>query len=218
MPNRWMKIVSGPIARIIARSDSSNPRIIAVMPTIDVMPITTPSTVSADRILFDRTVSNAVATTSLTRDALITMSWNGGSAALQGCRGRPRGRPEGLRDERPHDATSFPPQRLDRIQARGAHRRIQPEEEPHERGDADTERDRPRLDRRRHRRHRRDADRDRRSRHRADDAAEYRQHHRLGEHLRHDVRAPRARSEERRVGKECRSERSRYCDKDKSKG
>ena len=37
------------------------------MPTIDVMPMTTPSTVSPERILLVRTVSNAIATTSLTR-------------------------------------------------------------------------------------------------------------------------------------------------------
>ena len=35
------------------------------MPTIEVMPMTTPSTVSAERILLPRTVSNAIATTSL---------------------------------------------------------------------------------------------------------------------------------------------------------
>ena len=51
MPKRWTKIVFGPIARIMSRSDWSKPRIIAVMPTIDVMPMTTPSTVSAERIL-----------------------------------------------------------------------------------------------------------------------------------------------------------------------
>ena len=35
----------------MSRSDWSKPRIIAVMPTIDVMPMTTPSTVSPERIL-----------------------------------------------------------------------------------------------------------------------------------------------------------------------
>ena len=50
-PKRWTKMMSGPIARTESRSDSSKPRIIAVIPTIDVMPMTTPSTVSAERIL-----------------------------------------------------------------------------------------------------------------------------------------------------------------------
>ena len=44
----------------MSRSDWSKPRISAVMPTIDVMPMTTPSTVSAERILLVRTVSNAI--------------------------------------------------------------------------------------------------------------------------------------------------------------
>jgi hypothetical protein len=48
------------------RGGLSKPRIIAVMPTIDVMPMTTPSTVSAERILLVRIVSNAIATTSQT--------------------------------------------------------------------------------------------------------------------------------------------------------
>src|SRR5580704_8719519 len=101
------------------------------MPTIEVMPMTTPSTVSAERILLPRTVSNAIDTTSpkrLMRNAM-----------------RP---------------ASFPPQRLDRIEPRGPHRRIQAEEQPDERGDADAERDRPDLDRRRDRRERRDRERD----------------------------------------------------------
>ena len=50
----------GPIARIMSRSDWSKPRISAVMPTIDVMPMTTPSTVRPERILLVRTVSNAI--------------------------------------------------------------------------------------------------------------------------------------------------------------
>ena len=73
MPKRWTKIVFGPIAAIISRSDWSKPRIIAVMPTIDVMPMTTPSTVSAERILLPRTVSNAIATTSPSRPTLIAI-------------------------------------------------------------------------------------------------------------------------------------------------
>ena len=63
-PKRWTKIVFGPIAPIMSRSDWSKPRIIEVIPTIDVMPMTTPSTVSAERILFVRTVSNAIVTIS----------------------------------------------------------------------------------------------------------------------------------------------------------
>ena len=37
------------------------------MPTIDVMPMTTPSTVSAERILFDRNVSTDIVTISPSR-------------------------------------------------------------------------------------------------------------------------------------------------------
>src|SRR6476661_3077534 len=55
--NFWTKTVFGPRARIESRSDSSKPRISDVMPTIDVMPMTTPSTVSAERILLVRSVS-----------------------------------------------------------------------------------------------------------------------------------------------------------------
>ena len=46
-------------------SDESKPRISAVIATIDVMPITTPSTVSPERSLFVRTVSKAMTMTSL---------------------------------------------------------------------------------------------------------------------------------------------------------
>ena len=38
----------GPSSRKRSRSDSSKPRMSDVMPTIEVMPMTTPSTVSAD--------------------------------------------------------------------------------------------------------------------------------------------------------------------------
>src|SRR4051794_24717815 len=58
------KIVFGPSDRIMSRSELSNPRINAVIPTIEVMPITTPSTVSPDRILLPRSVSNAMRQTS----------------------------------------------------------------------------------------------------------------------------------------------------------
>ena len=51
------KMVFGPICPIESRSDWSNPRMSDVMPTIDVMPMTTPSTVSAERILLVRSVS-----------------------------------------------------------------------------------------------------------------------------------------------------------------
>src|SRR5438034_8237589 len=70
---RYRKMVLGPICRIKSRIDSSKPRTSAVMPTIDVMPITTPRTVRPERILFVRTVSNAIAITSLMRPNLIAM-------------------------------------------------------------------------------------------------------------------------------------------------
>ena len=46
----------------------------AVMPTIDVMPMTTPRTVNPERILLVRTVSNAIETTSLKSPVLTGMS------------------------------------------------------------------------------------------------------------------------------------------------
>src|SRR5262245_32720982 len=57
-------IVFGPSWRMLSRSDSSNPRISDVIPTIAVMPMTTPRMVSPERILFVRSVSNAIQTTS----------------------------------------------------------------------------------------------------------------------------------------------------------
>src|SRR5678815_5631295 len=48
----------------MSRSDSSKPRISEVMPTIDVMPMTTPRMVNAERILLVRSVSNAITATS----------------------------------------------------------------------------------------------------------------------------------------------------------
>ena len=63
-PNRCTKIVFGPSELIELRSDVSKPRISDVMPTIEVTPITTPSTVSAERILLLRSVSNAIAAVS----------------------------------------------------------------------------------------------------------------------------------------------------------
>ena len=66
-PNRWRKIVFGPIdVRMLSCSDVSKPRMSAVIATIDVMPITTPSTVSPERSLFVRTVSKAMTMTSRT--------------------------------------------------------------------------------------------------------------------------------------------------------
>src|SRR6476469_1099716 len=58
------KIVFGPSERIMSRSDESKPRMSDVIPTIDVMPITTPRTVNADRSLLPRRVSSAMRQTS----------------------------------------------------------------------------------------------------------------------------------------------------------
>ena len=63
-PNFCTMMVFGPSSRNRSRSDSSKPRISDVMPTIEVMPMTTPSTVSADRILLARSVSKDIATIS----------------------------------------------------------------------------------------------------------------------------------------------------------
>src|SRR6266851_1184952 len=100
----------------------------AVIPTIDVIPITTPRIVSAERILLVRTVSSAIATTSVSRPTRMIIARGVSS---------------------PQRARSFPSERLDRIEPRGPHRRIQTEEETDERRDADAEGDRPDFDRRR---------------------------------------------------------------------
>src|SRR5687767_1699606 len=57
--------VFGPSRRIDSCIDSSNPRMSDVIPTIDVIPMTMPSTVSADRILLTLNVSRAIAAVSL---------------------------------------------------------------------------------------------------------------------------------------------------------
>src|SRR5688572_11439996 len=62
--NRATKIVSDPMVLIESRSDSSNPRMSDVMPTIDVMPMTTPRIVSTERILLLRKVSQDIRTIS----------------------------------------------------------------------------------------------------------------------------------------------------------
>ena len=58
------KMVDGPRERIVSRSDSSNPRISEVMPTIEVIPMTTPRMVSPERSLLLRSVSSAIRQTS----------------------------------------------------------------------------------------------------------------------------------------------------------
>ena len=65
MPLNWAtKIVSDPNSRMVSRKDSSNPRMIAVMPTIEVMPISIPRIVKAERTFCVRIVSNAITTIS----------------------------------------------------------------------------------------------------------------------------------------------------------
>src|SRR5262245_35847890 len=128
-----------------SRIDSSKPRMSAVMPTIDVMPMTTPSTVSAERILLVRTVSNAITITSLKRPTRIAMI-SVPSARYPTCHESTRAR----------RTPSLSPQRFNRIEPRGAHRRIQTEEQPDDGRDADAEDDRPDFDGRRNRRQVRD--------------------------------------------------------------
>src|SRR5688572_410820 len=57
-------MVFGPSCSMLSRSELSKPRISDVMPTIDVMPMTTPRMVRAERSLLVRTVSSAMRTTS----------------------------------------------------------------------------------------------------------------------------------------------------------
>ena len=58
------KTVSGPISRMLSRSDSSKPRMSDVMPTMAVMPMTMPRMVSPDRIFWVRMVVTAITTIS----------------------------------------------------------------------------------------------------------------------------------------------------------
>jgi hypothetical protein len=62
-------IVFGPSWLIESRSDWSKPRIRDVIPTMDVIPMTTPSTVSAERILLARSVCSDMMTISWSRPA-----------------------------------------------------------------------------------------------------------------------------------------------------
>ena len=62
-------MVLAPACRTDSASPSLNPRMSEVIPTIEVMPMTTPSTVNAERILLERSVSNDMATISASRPA-----------------------------------------------------------------------------------------------------------------------------------------------------
>src|SRR5437879_566911 len=161
------------------------------MPTIDVIPMTTPRTVSADRILFAQMVSNAIAITSLSRATRMAMTTGAPETRTRRARRTPRERRQ-QRLARPSPCAravsvcSFASQRLDRFEARGPHRRIQTEKQTDDRGDADAERDRPCFDGGWNRRERGDGHRDHGAEDRADDAAEHRQPHRLRADLRQD--------------------------------
>src|SRR3989441_5147010 len=156
------KMVSGPSWRMPSRSDSSKPRIIAVMPTTAVIPMTMPSTVSPERSLFARSVSSAMTTTSLRSPYRI----KGPSCFF---------------------THSFPTECFDWIEPRGARRRIRAEEQTDTCCDPDAERHRPQLEPGRQRRDAADQLRDEEPERDSDDAAEGRERDRLGEHLRHDV-------------------------------
>jgi hypothetical protein len=66
-PHFCTMMVLGPSCPIESRSDWSKPRMSDVMPTIDVIPMTTPSTVSAERILLVSSVCHDMATISDSR-------------------------------------------------------------------------------------------------------------------------------------------------------
>src|SRR5688572_32894458 len=70
-------MVLGPSCSMLARSELSKPRMSDVMPTIDVMPMTTPSTVSPERILLVRRVSSAMRRTSPSRPLLTSERLDG---------------------------------------------------------------------------------------------------------------------------------------------
>src|SRR5688572_28168983 len=80
------KIVLGPSARTWSRSDSSKPRMSDVIPTIAVMPITTPRMVNADRSLLVRRVSSAILTTSPASDLFTAQRLDGIKARGTRCR------------------------------------------------------------------------------------------------------------------------------------
>src|SRR6187200_2154824 len=83
-------IVLGPSSRIMLRSDSSKPRMSDVIPRIEVIPMTTPRIVSADRILFVRSVSSAITNTSRQRPLFTSQCLDG----IERCRSRRGVRPE----------------------------------------------------------------------------------------------------------------------------
>ena len=60
-------MTSGPIVSMVSRSDWSSPRISDVLPTIDMMPMTTPRIVSPDRAFWSRSVATAIVTISPNR-------------------------------------------------------------------------------------------------------------------------------------------------------
>ena len=68
------KMVFGPSSLMLSRSDSSNPRISDVMPTIAVMPMTMPRTVRPERSLLARSVSSARTRISRSRPPIIRAS------------------------------------------------------------------------------------------------------------------------------------------------
>src|SRR5438034_1054724 len=142
MPKRWTKIVFGPIPRIMSRTDSSNPRMSAVMPTMEVMPMTTPRTVSAECSLLVRTESNAMTMTSPCEaepDSHTTCqpSNHGRAARLE--RGAVREPPRGAVQEPP----LLVPQRVDRIEPGGLEGRIHAEENAHRGREAEADGERP---------------------------------------------------------------------------
>ena len=124
-PKRWTKMVRGPSDRIESRSEVSKPRMSAVMLTIEVMPMTTPRMVSAERILLAHSVSKAISAVSrksarrFSRAPVIRAS----SASIGASRAARRAG-------------------------------YQPKNRPTSGGDQDADHHRPGLDRRRERRHR----------------------------------------------------------------
>src|SRR5882672_7919863 len=126
------------------------------------MPMTTPRTVRPERSLLVRTVSKAMTMTSLTRPTRIRgvfMISRGGpyghpnaAAAL--------GTPPAPRRSLASFFASFTPQCFNWVEPGRAAGRIQAEEQSNERGDANSERDRPQLNCRGNRREPRNRDRD----------------------------------------------------------
>src|SRR5687767_3481630 len=113
---------------MLARSELSKPRMSDVMPTIEVMPMTTPSTVSPDRILLARRVSSAMRRTSPSSPLFTSERLN--RVERCGTRGRVRAEEQADGSRNAHAEKNRPQfqRRRQRRQGGEEHRQREPEE------------------------------------------------------------------------------------------